>query len=149
MRIRQEIQAVPREAELTGGQARTQVVAGILCNANHQILITDRLRARSMQDYWEFPGGKVECGESPHAALCRELAEELGINELEFEHLQQIEHDYPDLYVTVDFFIVSAWQGTPTGIEGQRLQWVDAQELDAGLLLPADVPIIAALRAIR
>lgn len=102
-----------------------------------------------MRDFWEFPGGKVEPGESPHAALCRELAEELGIDELEVEHLRQIEHDYPDLHVCIDFFIVSAWHGTPTGKEGQQLRWIDVAELDEGLLLPADAPIVAALRENR
>jgi 8-oxo-dGTP diphosphatase len=101
-----------------------------------------------MQDLWEFPGGKVENGESACAALRRELAEELGIDELEIEHFQRVEYDYPDLHVTLDFFIVCAWKGTPQGIEGQRLRWIDADELDAGRILPADVPVIAAIKAI-
>ena len=137
---------MPRQIELTGHTRRTRVVAGILRNADRQVLITDRSQARSMQDCWEFPGGKVECGESTSAALDRELTEELGIDRLEYEHFRTIEHDYPDLFVTIDFFIVSAWHGTPSGIEGQLLRWVDQDKLDAGLLLPADAPIIAALR---
>ena len=102
-----------------------------------------------MQDLWEFPGGKVEQGESVEMALGRELAEELGIGGLETEHFQSLEHDYPDIRVSVDFFIVSAWRGKPAGIEGQQLRWVDVDKLDAGLLLPADVPIIAALKEWR
>lgn len=98
-----------------------------------------------MQELWEFPGGKVENGESADAALCRELAEELGIGGLEFEHFRKIEHDYADLRVSIDFYVVSAWRGTPSGLEGQQLRWVDKDGFDAGLLLPADVPIIDAL----
>jgi 8-oxo-dGTP diphosphatase len=136
---------MPRQTELIGSRQRTRVVAGILRNANHQVLITDRSRAESMRDLWEFPGGKVEHDESAHAALHRELAEELGIDELEFEHFRSIEHDYPNLRVSIDFYIVSAWQGTPSGIEGQQLRWVDMNEFDASLLLPADAPIVHAL----
>jgi 8-oxo-dGTP diphosphatase len=99
-----------------------------------------------MRHLWEFPGGKVEHGESASMALNRELEEELGISGLEAEHFQRIEHDYPDLKVSIDFFIVSSWRGAPTGIEGQRLRWVDAYELEPGLLLPADAPVVTALR---
>jgi len=98
-----------------------------------------------MQHLWEFPGGKVENGESAQMALARELAEELGISDLEIAHFQTLDHDYPDIRVSIEFFIVTAWQGTPTGIEGQQLRWVNENELDADLLLPADAPIIAAL----
>ena len=146
MWIGQEIQAVPRQAELIDGLNRTRVVAGILRNAAHQVLITDRSRARSMQEYWEFPGGKIENGESANVALGRELAEELGIRELKFEHFRTLEHDYADLRVCIDFFIVTSWQGTPSGIEGQQLRWIDENDLDAESLLPADAPIVKALR---
>jgi len=140
---------MPRETRLIDGLSRIRVVAGILHNADGQILITDRSRAASMQDLWEFPGGKVEQGESAEIALGRELAEELGIGGLETEHFQSLEHDYPDIRVSVDFFIVSAWRGNPAGIEGQQLRWVDVDKLDVGLLLPADVPIIAAVKEWR
>jgi len=98
-----------------------------------------------MRDLWEFPGGKVEKGESAASALYRELAEELGIKPLEIEQFERIEHDYPDLLVSIDFFIVSAWQGTPRGLEGQQLRWIDVDALDSGLLLPADAPLIESL----
>lgn len=98
-----------------------------------------------MRDFWEFPGGKVERDESASSALRRELEEELGIESLEIEHFRRIEHDYPDLHVTIDFFIVSAWQGAPRGREGQQLRWVDTNDLGAERLLPADAPLIEAL----
>jgi 8-oxo-dGTP diphosphatase len=99
-----------------------------------------------MRDLWEFPGGKVKTGESPAGALQRELAEELGIGELETAYFRQVEHDYPELQVRIDFFIVSGWRGTPAGIEGQQLRWIDVDQLDTALLLPADAPVVAELR---
>ena len=125
------------------------MVAGILCNAHRQILITDRLRASSMQHLWEFPGGKIENGESADAALNRELFEELGVAVRESAFFQTLKHDYTDLHVCIDFFIVSAWDGTPTGQEGQQLRWINEDELDAGMLLAADAPVVAALAARR
>lgn len=138
-----------RQVELIDGPRRTRVVAGILRDADRKILITDRSRARSLQHLWEFPGGKVESGESAEMALGRELAEELGISTLEFARFQTLEHDYPDIRVSIEFFIVTGWQGTPAGIEGQQLLWVNENELDAEQLLPADAPIIAALAGRR
>lgn len=135
-----------RQVELTGEAQRKHVVAGILRDSLGRILISDRSRAASMQQYWEFPGGKVEEDESTSRALTRELAEELGIRDVECERWQTIDHDYADIRVRIDFFIVSAWSGTPRGLEGQRLRWVKASELDAGLLLPADREIVETLR---
>jgi len=102
-----------------------------------------------MRELWEFPGGKVENDESARAALRRELIEELGIIELETEHFLEAKHDYAEIRVSIEFFIVTAWKGTPTGKEGQRLRWVAVNELDAGLLLPADVAVVEALRELR
>jgi len=133
-----------RQAELTAKAGRVRVVAGIL-NDNERILLSDRAQARSMQDHWEFPGGKVQSGESAGAALCRELKEELGIRVLEYDHFQTIRHDYPDLSVEIEFFTVSRWQGDPEGIEGQSLRWVARSLLTRERILPADSPIVEAL----
>ncbi len=102
-----------------------------------------------MQHLWEFPGGKINAGESADAALCRELVEELGIVVREFAHLQTLQHDYPDLRVNIEFFIVSAWDGTPAGMEGQQLRWVSEDKLDTRMLLPADAPIVDMLATRR
>jgi len=133
-----------REAELTAAPGRISVVAGILID-NGRVLLSDRAQAHSMQDYWEFPGGKVQPGESPGAALCRELEEELGITGLQYEHFQTIQHDYPDLSVEIEFFTVSLWRGNPEGMEGQALRWVAQGRLSDERILPADSPIVAAL----
>jgi len=131
------------------GRSRVRVVAGILQDAVGRILIADRRRSRSLRDYWEFPGGKVDGHETAEAALRRELAEELGIEINLFRHFRHLEHDYPDLRVAIDFFLVPDWHGTPDGREGQQIRWVDTAELSSAMLLPADAPVIAALQRTR
>ena len=122
------------------------MVAGILQDAHDRVLIADRTRSRSLKDHWEFPGGKVDGNESSEAALKRELAEELGIDIELVRHFQHIEHDYPDQSVAIDFYLVPKWQGTPDGKEGQQIRWVARAALNAELLLPADEPVIEALK---
>jgi 8-oxo-dGTP diphosphatase len=79
-------------------------------------------------------------------ALRRELAEELGIEIGASRHFCYIEHDYPEFRVAIDFFLVADWHGTPGGAEGQAIRWVQTAELEVDHLLPADAPVIEALR---
>ena len=144
LRFRQEIQTVPRQSELT--PKKIHVAAGILIDADGRLLITDRSRADSMQQYWEFPGGKLATGESAAEALARELVEELGITVRSFDHLCSLEHDYSEMRVVIDFFIIRKWQGTPTGIEGQALPWLKPPQISPDLLLPADAPVLKKLK---
>jgi len=138
---------VPRSAQLDDGTpSRVRVVAGILQDVNGAVLIADRARCRSMTEYWEFPGGKVAAGESAEAALERELLEELGIGIGAVKHVHCIEHDYADLKVAIDFFLVAEWTGTPAGREGQQLRWVSRSALGRARLLPADAPIVELIR---
>lgn len=137
---------MPRKAILTGTVKHAHVAAGILCDAEGSVLIADRTRASTMSDLWEFPGGKLQAGEAPEIALCRELDEELGISVEAYEHFLQLEHEYPHLVVLIDFYLVSAWSGEPSGLEGQQIAWVSTGNLDADLLLPADVVVVDALR---
>jgi 8-oxo-dGTP diphosphatase len=81
-------------------------------------------------------------------ALARELEEELGIRVIATEYFMHLEHDYPDRSVAIDFFLVSAWDKEPEGLEGQQLRWVPATALADQNLLPADVPVIEALQQI-
>lgn len=133
---------MPRQTRLDRKLQRIHVVAGILCNDSGEVLINDRQRARSMQDRWEFPGGKVADGESADAALARELREELGVTLLAFEPFERVEHDYPDLRVLVDFFVVTRWEDVPQGREGQQLLWVDKDRLGDQNMLAADAPVV-------
>ena len=122
------------------------VAAGILCDSKGRILIAERLGGGSFQGLWEFPGGKIDAGETAPQALSRELAEELGIEVTEFSSFMYLRHEYHDRVVAIEFFIVSQWNSEPVGREGQELRWVPAESLDADELLPADVPVVEALR---
>jgi 8-oxo-dGTP diphosphatase len=122
------------------------VAAGILCDAEGRILIAERLGGGPFHGLWEFPGGKIIPGESAPEALSRELAEELGIEATTISTFMNLRHEYEDRVVTIEFFIVSNWNSDPVGREGQELRWVTAESLDADELLPADMPVVEALR---
>lgn len=122
------------------------VAAGILSDSAGRVLICERLSDGPFAGLWEFPGGKIGSGESARDALVRELAEELGIDVMDPIPFMDLRHEYPDRSVDLEFFLVSHWHGEPSGLEGQRLRWVRAADLDAGILLPADVPVVAALQ---
>ncbi len=103
--------------------AYIEVVAGILWRDGHY-LATQRPPQKAFSGYWEFPGGKVEEGESLDQALLRELWEELAVGVQEQRYWQTVEHCYPDRRVRVHFFHVIAFHGEPRGTEGQALQWI-------------------------
>jgi len=127
--------------------ARIHVVAGILCNVAGEVLITERLCDGPFNGLWEFPGGKIDNGELPAAALRRELGEELGIEVTILEPFMSLSHEYPDRQVELEFFLVTGWHGEPEGLEGQGLRWVNIAALNADELLPADAPLVNALQA--
>lgn len=125
---------------------KVQVVAALLRDPRGRVLIAQRPDGKPLAGYWEFPGGKREPGEAAFTALRRELEEELGIA-LEHAHrLLQISHAYPELTVDLDVWRVVRFSGEPIAREGQRLSWVTADELADVNLLPADIPIVAALK---
>jgi len=125
------------------------VAAGILCDSSGRVLIADRLGDGAFHGLWEFPGGKIAPGESASDALSRELAEELGIEVTTCSSFMNLRHEYEDRLVTIEFFLVSKWKRTPSGCEGQALRWVAKDSLDAEELLPADMPVVAALQQIE
>lgn len=125
---------------------RLEVAAGILVDAEHRVLITERLGDGPFSGMWEFPGGKIAAGESPASALVRELTEEIGIVAQQFELFRCLDHDYPDRAVRLHFFTVSHWRGEALAMEGQQIRWVLPADIEAGLMLPADLPVIEALR---
>ena len=121
---------------------RLKVVAGILADDAGRVLVTSRAHASAIQPGWDSPRGKSSHGESGEDALKCEIDEELGVTVQAQRHLMQLEHDYAEFGVHIDFFTVTAWQGTPHSREGQNLRWVAPQELSDAALLPADRPVI-------
>jgi 8-oxo-dGTP diphosphatase len=117
-----------------------------LIDTDGRLLITGRSKAKIMREMWEFPGGKLGRGESSKDALRRELTEELGIEIRSCDHFYSVEHDYPEMHVVIDFYLVRDWQGTPRGLEGQALQWLRPSDVSPGLLLPADEPVLELLK---
>lgn len=122
------------------------VVAAVLKDAQGRVLIAERPTGKPLAGFWEFPGGKLEPGEAAQAALVRELREELGLEVRQARPLLQLSHDYPERRVQLDVWRVTAWSGTPHPHENQALAWVWPDELSAWRLLPADLPIVMALR---
>lgn len=119
-----------------------KVAVGILLRPDGSFLFAQRPAGKSYAGYWEFPGGKLEVGESVEQALARELYEELGITIGRCIPWRTLEYDYPHALVQLHFCKVSDWQGEPRGCEGQVLSW---QILPVVLepLLPASVPVLA------
>ncbi len=125
------------------------VVAGILRDAAGRVLITERVDDGPFHGLWEFPGGKIRPREATQSALRRELREEIGIEPLSSEFFMRLSHDYPDRRVSIEFHLVNEWRHDPSGLEGQAIKWVCTDDLDAALLLPADLPVVEALKKLR
>lgn len=125
---------------------RVHVAAGVIRGADGRVLIAKRPLDKHQGGLWEFPGGKVEDGESAEAALERELAEELGIAVTRSRPLIQVRHDYPDKQVLLDVREVLAFTGEPHGAEGQPLAWVAPEALPNYRFPAANRPIITAAR---
>lgn len=123
-----------------------QVVAAILRDVQGRVLIAERPAGKPMAGYWEFPGGKLEAGEPAIAALKRELREELGIHVEQAHRLLDLSHLYPERHVHLDVWRVTRYAGTPAAHEGQQLAWVVPDELPDWRLLPADGPIVVAVK---
>lgn len=122
-----------------------EVVAGVIRDARGRILLTRRTEGRDLAGLWEFPGGKHEPGESPEAALVRELHEELGIDIEPGPPLINVPQLYPDKRLRLDVRNVASWRGNARGREGQALVWVPPHKLPSYSMPPADRPVVAAL----
>jgi 8-oxo-dGTP diphosphatase len=125
---------------------QVHVAAGAIEDARGRVLVTKRPDHVHQGGLWEFPGGKLEPGETAVEGLGRELHEELGIRVLASRPLIRVHHDYGDRHVLLDVHRVSAFAGEPHGREGQPLAWVHPRDMDADDFPAADRPIIAALR---
>lgn len=120
------------------------VSAALLIDADDRILLTQRPEGKAMAGLWEFPGGKVDQGETPEYALIRELNEELGIM-TGVDCLQPLlfaSHSYDDFHLLMPLFACRTWKGTPQGLEGQAIKWVGKNDLNTYPMPPADIPLI-------
>jgi len=129
---------------------KTLLVSAVaLVDADGRVLLAQRPEGKSMAGLWEFPGGKVEQGETPEAALVRELQEELGIDTWQscLAPLTFASHAYDDFHLLMPLFICRKWQGIPQPREGQLLKWVRPMALRDYPMPPADIPLIPILQS--
>ena len=125
-----------------------KVVAAVICSslAKKELVLAT---ARGYGDYkgmWEFPGGKIEAGETPQQALVREIKEELDVEITVGELLHTIEYDYPDFHLSMDCFWCEISAGTLVAKEAQEIRWLSAHELNDVPWLPADLEIVPKIR---
>ena len=132
-----------------GGDLPIVLVAAVaLVDADGRVLLAQRPEGKAMAGLWEFPGGKVDAGETPEAALLREMQEELGV-ETEAKCLAPFtfaSHAYDDFHLLMPLYVCRVWDGIATGREGQALKWVRPLDLANYEMPPADAPLVAMLR---
>ncbi len=123
------------------------VVAAALVDGDGRVLVAQRPAGTSLAGLWEFPGGKIEAGETPEAALVRELTEELGIgvDPGDAMPLNFVSHGYGDFHLVMLLYVIRRWSGVPHGQQGQPLRWATPATLARLPMPPADVPLLAAL----
>ena len=125
-----------------------QVACVALINDQDQVLLAQRPAGKAQAGLWELPGGKLELGESPELALCREIQEELGIEIWNscLAPLTFVSHAYADFHLTMLAFVCYRWQGSLEGREGQAFKWVAARDIDPNLMPAANAPLVEALQ---
>ncbi|SEA31640.1 (deoxy)nucleoside triphosphate pyrophosphohydrolase [Rubrimonas cliftonensis] len=124
------------------------VAACALVDPDGRVLLAQRPEGKALAGLWEFPGGKLEPGETPEACLIRELAEELGVDTWAscLAPLSFASHGYDDFHLLMPLYVCRRWAGTAQGREGQALAWVQPRRLADYPMPPADRPLVAALR---
>jgi 8-oxo-dGTP diphosphatase len=130
-------------------QSRLLLVTAVaLLDSDHRVLLQQRPKGKHLAGLWEFPGGKVDPGETPERALVRELHEELGIDVREscLSPLTFASHAYDGFHLLMPLYICRSWKGQPHGREGQALAWVRSTDLSTYPMPPADIPLIPILR---
>ena len=124
------------------------VVAAALFNGAGEVLIAQRPAGKPLAGRWEFPGGKVDAGESEHCALARELREELGIEVIAARPFMRLTHAYEEREVELSLWIVERFAGEPRSLDAQALKWVAPAGLPSEDILEADQPFITALQSL-
>lgn len=127
------------------GSSLVEVAAAVLIRPDGHFLLASRPAGKPYAGYWEFPGGKIETGESPLQALSRELNEELGITIRKATPWLTRTFSYPHATVRLRFYRVTHWQGEPTPREQQQFAWQTADNITVSPLLPANAPILRSL----
>jgi 8-oxo-dGTP diphosphatase len=135
-------------ADMSEGLPTVLVSAVALIDRDGRVLLAQRPAGKRMAGLWEFPGGKIETGETPEAALIRELGEELGIDTAEscLAPLTFASHSYDDFHLLMLVYVCRKWSGTPRPLEGGELAWVRASRLRDYDMPPADIPLIPVLQ---
>ncbi len=125
------------------------VAAGIMVNKKGQILVAQRPKGKSMEGFWEFPGGKIEAGEVPEDALIREFKEELNIDikAASLDAITFMSYDYGDFHLFMPVWAIYEWEGEPQGAEGQNLAWIAPSALSELPMPPADLPMVGKMQA--
>ena len=134
---------------ITGAdKPRLLVAAAALVDADGRVLLAQRPEGNSMAGLWEFPGGKVEPGETPEATVIRELQEELGVDTHEscLAPLTFASHDYDDFHLILMLYVCRRWKGTPAPRENNPVQWVRPNRMRDYPMPPADLPLVAMLQ---
>ena len=134
--------------DMSEGLPTVLVSAVALIDRDGRVLLAQRPAGKRMAGLWEFPGGKIETGETPEAALIRELGEELGIDTAEscLAPLTFASHSYDDFHLLMLVYVCRKWSGTPRPLEGGELAWVRASRLRDYEMPPADIPLIPVLQ---
>ena len=124
------------------------VVAALIWHRDdrRRFLIAQRQKGKHLEDYWEFPGGKLEAGETPWQALQRELIEEINIRPISATQYIQVYYRYPDRNILLDTWLVESYRGEIEAREQQLLIWIDVEQADDYRFPPADMPILEAIR---
>jgi len=133
---------------VSGADLPLSVVCAALVAPGPRVLLAERPAGKSMAGLWEFPGGKIMPGETPEAALARELEEELGIraDPGELHPLAFASHAYATFHVVLLLYLCRRWEREPHARESQRLAWVRPHEFGSYAMPPADAPLVTALR---
>ena len=139
------LNSVTANSRLTPVPNVIDVAAAVIVNAKNETLLSLRLPDAHQGGKWEFPGGKFEVGETPEQALVRELKEELGVDILQTEPFIELQYTYPEKTVNLHVLKVTDFKGTPEGLEGQTVKWVDCNKLREREFPDANYPILEKL----